>query len=80
MEEYYKALKQYVSLNKSSRKAVRTQSNHIFASIYSYLMLEYLSMKSELNPTVFRTKLSLIANRAAFNQLENLKISFAMKF
>jgi len=33
-----------------------------------------------LNPTALRAKLYLTANRAAFNQLENLKVSFAMKF
>lgn len=80
VEEYHKALKQHVSLCKSPTKTVRTQSNHIFASIYSFFKLEYLSLKSELNPTALRAKLYLTANRAAFNQLENLKVSFAMKF
>lgn len=80
VEEYHKSLKQHVCLCKSPTKRVRTQSNHIFASIYSFFKLEYMSLKSELNLTALRTKLYLTANRAAFNQLENLKISFAMKF
>jgi len=80
VEEYHKTLKQHVNLCKSPTKTVRTQSNHIFASIYSFFKLEYLSLKSEINPTALRTKLYLTANRAAFNQLENLKISIAMKF
>src|SRR3989339_753558 len=36
VEEYHKSLKQHVSLCKSPTKTVRTQSNHIFASIYSF--------------------------------------------
>jgi len=80
VEEYHKSLKQHVNLCKSPTKTVRTQSNHIFASIYSFFKLEYLSLKAELNPTALRTKLYLSANRAAFDQLELLKVSFAMKF
>lgn len=80
VEEYHKSLKQHVGLCKSPTKKVRTQSNHIFASIYSFFKLEYLSLKSDLNPTALRTKLYVAANRAALDQLENLKVSFAMKF
>ncbi len=80
VEEYHKSLKQHVCLCKSPTKRVRTQSNHIFASNYSFFKLEYLSMKSEINQTALRTKIYLSANRAAFNELENLKSSFAMKF
>lgn len=80
VEEYHKSLKQHTCLCKSPTKRVRTQSNHIFASIYSFFKLEYLSLKSELNPTALRTKLYLTANRAAFDELEYLKTCFAMKF
>ena len=80
VEEYHKSLKQHVCLCKSPTKKVRTQSNHIFASIYSFFKLEYLSLKSELNPTALRTKFYISANHAAFNELENLKTCFAMKF
>jgi len=51
VEEYHKTLKQHVNLCKSPTKTVRTQSNHIFASIYSFFKLEYLSLKSGINPT-----------------------------
>ena len=80
VEEYHKSLKQYVCLCKSPTKRVRTQSNHIFASIYSFFKLEYLSLKSELNPTALRTKFYISANRAAYDELENLKACFAMNF
>ena len=80
VEEYHKSLKQHVSLCKSPTKRVRTQSNHIFASMYAFCKLEYMSMKSKLNPTALRSKIYLSANRAAFNELENMKACFAMKF
>jgi len=80
VEEYHKSLKQHVSLCKSPTKMVRTQSNHIFSSIYAFFRLEHLSIKSKLNPTALRTKLYISANRAAFNELENLKLCFDMKF
>ena len=71
VEECHKTLKHHVSFCKFPTKTVRTQSNHIFASIYSFFKLEYLSLKSELNPTALRAKLYLTANRAAFNQIKN---------
>lgn len=80
VEEYHKSLKQHVCLCKSPTKRVRTQSNHIFASIYAFFKLERLSLKSKLNSTALRTKLYITANRAAFSELENMKACFAMKF
>lgn len=80
VEEYHKSLKQHVSLCKSPTKIVRTQSNHIFASIYSFFKLEYLSIRAKLNQTALRSKLYISAHRTAFNELENMKACFAMKF
>lgn len=80
VEEYHKSLKQHVCLCKSPTKRVRTQSNHIFASIYAFFKLELLSVKSKLNSTALRTKLYITANRAAFSELENMKACFDMKF
>jgi len=80
VEEYHKSLKQHVALCKSPTKRVRTQSNHIFASIYAFFKLEYLSMRAKLNQTALRSKLYISANRTALNELENMKACFAMKF
>jgi hypothetical protein len=80
VEEYHKSLKQHVSLCKSPTKRVRTQSNHIFASIYSFFKLEYISIRAKFNQTAFRSKLYISANRTALNELENMKTCFAMKF
>lgn len=80
VEEYHKSLKQHVSLCKSPTKRVRTQSNHIFASIYSFIRLEYISIRSKFNQTALRSKLYIAANRIAFAELENMKTCFDMKF
>lgn len=80
VEEYHKSLKQNVSLCKSPTKRVRTQSNHIFASIYAFFKLEFLSIKAKVNQTALRSKIYISANRAAFEELENMKACFAMKF
>ena len=80
VEEYHKSLKQHVSLCKSPTKRVRTQSNHIFAAIYAFFKLEFLSIKAKVNQTALRSKIYISANRAAFSELENLRACFAMKF
>jgi len=80
VEEYHKSLKQHVALCKSPTKRVRTQSNHIFASIYAFFKLEYLGIRAKLNQTALRSKLYISANRTALNELENMKACFAMKF
>jgi hypothetical protein len=80
VEEYHKSLKQHVSLCKSPTKRVRTQSNHIFAAIYAFFKLEFLSIKAKVNQASLRSKIYISANRAAFEKLENLKTCFAMKF
>lgn len=80
VEEYHKSLKQHVSLCKSPTKRVRTQSNHIFAAIYAFFKLEFLSIKAKVNQTALRSKIYISANRAALSELENLRACFAMKF
>ena len=73
LEEYHKSLKQHACLCKSPTKRVRTQSNHIFAAIYAFFKLEFLSIKAKVNQASLRSKIYISANRAAFEELENLK-------
>lgn len=80
VEEYHKSLKQHVSLCKSPTKRVRTQSNHIFAAMYAFFKLEFLSIKAKINQTALRSKIYISANRAAFEELENMRACFAMNF
>jgi len=73
IEEYHKSIKQNTSLEKSPTKVVRSQKNHIFASIVSYCKLEFLRIRTALNHFALKYKLILRANQVAFHELKNLR-------
>ena len=73
VEEYHKSLKQNAAIEKSPTRTVRTQANHIFASIMAYVKLEKLKFSSKLNHFAMKSKIYLAANKAAFKELELLK-------
>ncbi len=75
IEEYHKSIKQNASLAKSPTKVVRSQKNHIFASIIAYCKLEFLRIKTSLNHFALKYKLLMRANRMAFLELERLKFN-----
>lgn len=79
IEDYHKSTKQNASLAKSPTKVIRSQSNHIFASIIAYCKLEFLKLKTSLNHFALKYSLLVKANRACFIELNNLqkKINFA---
>jgi len=56
---------------------VRTQSNHIFISLYATARLEILSSQQGLNKFALKLKLYINAIRQAFNELQNLKSTTA---
>jgi hypothetical protein len=73
IEEYHKSIKQNTSLEKSPTKVVRSQKNHIFASIIAYCKLEFLRTKTFLNHFALKYQLLMKANRMAFLELERLR-------
>ena len=73
VEEYHKSLKQNAALEKSPTRTVKTQSNHIFASIIAYVKLEKMKFSSKLNHFAMKSKIYLAANKAAFKELAILK-------
>ena len=73
VEEYHKSLKQNVSIAKSPTRTVKTQSNHLFASIMAYIKLEKLKFANKLNHFALKNKIYVQALKAAFNELTNLK-------
>ena len=73
VEEYHKSIKQNAALAKSPTRTVRTQTNHIFASIIAYVKLEKLKLKTHLNHFAMRYKLILKANQMAFQELQIMK-------
>ena len=76
IEEYHKSIKQNASLEKSPTKVVRSQKNHIFASIIAYCKLEFLKVKTSLNHFALKYKLLIKANRRAFQELQKLYEKF----
>jgi len=73
IEEYHKSIKQNTSLEKSPTKVVRSQRNHIFASIIAYCKLEFLKVKTCLNHFALKYKLLIKANQTAFLELKKLQ-------
>jgi len=76
IEEYHKSIKQNTSLERSPTKVVRSQKNHIFASIIAYCKLEFLRIRTSLNHFALKYKLILRANQAAFGELKKLREKF----
>ena len=73
IEEYHKSIKQNASLEKSPTKVVRSQRNHIFASIVAYCKLEFLRLKTALNHFALKYRLILRANQMAFLELKKIR-------
>ena len=72
IEEYHKSIKQNASLAKSPTKRIRTQCNHVFASIIAYCKLEALKLKTHLNHFAIKYKLIIRANQIALKELQNM--------
>jgi len=78
IEEYHKSIKQNTALAKSPTRTVKTQTNHVFASIVAYVKLERLKLKTNLNHFAIRYKLILKANQIAFEELQIMKKKFVL--
>jgi hypothetical protein len=73
VEEYHKSIKQNASIAKSPARKVKTQSNHLFASISAYVKLEQLRFAHALNHFALKTRIYQAALKAAFKELASLK-------
>jgi hypothetical protein len=69
----HKSIKQNACLEKSPTKVVRSQKNHIFASVVAFCKLEFLKRKTHLNHFAIKYKLLLKANQMAFLELNKLR-------
>jgi hypothetical protein len=72
VEVFHKSIKSNTSLSKSPTKTAKTQSNHIFASIYAAFKLEILKLKHHTNHFALKGKLYLRALQASFIELQKL--------
>lgn len=73
IEVYHKSIKQNTSLAKSPTKTVRSQANHVFASIVAFCKLELLQFATATNHFALKYKLIIKANMAAMEELNNLR-------
>lgn len=73
IEEYHKSIKENASLAKSPTKRVRSQDNHIFASIVAFCKLEIMKVATATNHFAIKYKLLVAANIASMNELVNLR-------
>jgi IS4 transposase len=72
IEVFHKSIKQNTSLAKSPTKRLKTQANHIFASMIAFCKLEMLKLKTAANHFAIKCKLTIAANIAAMNELKKL--------
>lgn len=75
VEVFHKSLKSNAAFAKSPAHGVRTQANHLFASIVAVTKLEALKIRTKLNHFALRAKLYLKATRIAFDELRVLRAS-----
>lgn len=73
IEEYHKSIKENASLAKSPTKRVKSQANHIFASIVAFCKLEVMKVATATNHFAIKYKLLVAANIASMNELINLR-------
>ena len=72
VEEYHKSLKQNASIGSSPAHTEKTQSNHIFASMYVYVKLEKIKLSTGLNHFAFKTRIYMEALKTARTAFQNL--------
>jgi len=75
VEEYHKSLKVNAALAKSPTKTIRTQGNHVFASIWAFVKLERMKLTTKMNHFALRSRLCVRAVQAAFQELQDLRLS-----
>lgn len=73
VEEYHKSLKNNTSLAKSPTKTIRTQLNHLFASICAFMRLERIKIVSKLNHFALKGKIYIESLKTMFKELQKLK-------
>ena len=73
VEVFHKTLKSNVGLTKSPTKCIRTQSNHVFMSIYAAFQLECLHLKHKMNHFALRSQIYMKALQQALLELNLLK-------
>lgn len=72
IEQYHQSIKQNASLAKSP---IKTQTNHIFCTLFAFIKLESLKIKTMLNHYALKSKLFISATKSAFKELQKFKLT-----
>lgn len=73
VEEYHKSIKQNTAVAKSPTRTIKTQSNHLFASILPYIKFEKYKLGAMINHFALKAQLYIVATQAAYKELNRLK-------
>ena len=79
VERYHQSIKMNAGLCKSPTKTIRTQTNHVFASIYAFFKIECLRIIKGTNHFAMRAKIYYKATKVAFEEVRKLTIQLATK-
>jgi hypothetical protein len=70
IETYHKSLKNNASLAKSPAKTIRTQANHLFASLCAYIRIDLIARNNGENHFSLKSKIYLASLRNAMLELK----------
>lgn len=73
VEEYHRSLKQNAAVAKSPTRTETTQTNHFVASLWSFVKIELLSVRTKKNHYQLKSHLYLSALQQAFLELRKLQ-------
>lgn len=73
VETYHRSLKNNTSVCASPTKTIKTQCNHIYASVMAFVKLEAIKIKKAMNQYALKSTLYLSSMKAAFNELNAIK-------
>jgi len=76
VEEFHKSLKNNASLAASPTKTVKTQENHLFASMCAFIRLEGISLHRKQNHFCLKSNLYIKALKHAYKVLKKLYSGF----
>jgi len=71
-EEYHKALKQNCAIAHSPARTVRTQTSHVFCSLWAFVKLELIHLTSGAPYEAIKRRLYMNALKLSFNHLQLL--------
>jgi hypothetical protein len=73
VEEYHRSLKQNAAVAKSPTRTETTQTNHFVASLWSFVKIELLKVRTKKNHYQLKSQLYLSASQQAFHELQKLQ-------